>query len=380
MGTFGGRLYRREPSTSNHEFSLKPSRIYLDHAATTPVLPDAQAAMAEAMERWANPSSPHAEGRAAKAALERARADIADALGWRHELILTSGASEAIAMVAARVAVPGRITGAIEHDAVLHFMGKDATILPVDEKGLVDGMALGTALEGEPALVAIQQVNNETGVIQPVEAFRERVRETGGLFFADCAQGAGKVPLPDADFIAISAHKFGGPPGIGALLVRDLVTLGPSGGQEKGYRRGTQNLPAVVGMAAALRSGAHRKAQPRLARLRDKLEQAVIAAGGVVIAGEQERVANISALALPGMSRDALVVQLDLAGFAVSAGPACSSGSMKGSRVLAAMGVDPDIAGSAIRVSMGPQTTEAEIDAFVAAFARLAERSRSRAA
>ena len=356
---------------------MRRTRIYLDHAATTPVLPEARAAMAEALELWANPSSPHGEGRAAKAALERARATIASALGWKHDILFTSGASEAVGIAAGRALPPRRLVGATEHDVVPYHMGETATVLPVDADGLIDRDALGDALAEGPALVAIQHVNNETGVIQPIDAIAGQVRAAGGLLLADGAQSAGKIDLPDADFIAISAHKFGGPPGIGALLVRDLATLAPSGGQEKGYRRGTQNLPGVAGMAAALDSRAHRGAMQRMRALQLRLEDGVRAAGGTVIGKGAVRIPAISAIALEGASRDSLLVQLDLAGFAVSAGSACASGKMKASRVLAAMKVAPTVAEGALRLSFGPHTSEAEVDAFLAAFTAIAERRRA---
>jgi cysteine desulfurase len=185
------------------------------------------------------------------------------------------------------------------------------------------------------------------------------------------------LPLPDADFVAISAHKFGGPPGIGALLVRDLATLEASGGQEKGYRRGTQNLPGVMGMAAALESRAFEQAMPRLAEFRRKLDEGVKAAGGVVIAESSERIANIGAIAMPGGQSSGLLVQFDLAGFAVSAGSACASGAMKESRVLKAMQVEPEIASSFLRISFGPSTSEADVDAFLAEWQRIASRQRA---
>ncbi len=352
-------------------------RTYLDHAATTPVLPEARAAVAAACEAWANPSSPHADGRAARAALEQARETIAEALGWRHDVILTSGASEAVTISARRAKVPGRILGATEHDIVPYAMGEQARVISVDREGVVDLAELDAALGAGPALVAIQMVNNETGVIQPLGEIGARVRAAGSLLLADCAQGAGKLDLPDADFIAVSAHKLGGPPGIGALLVRELATLEPSGGQEKGYRRGTQDMPSAAGFAAALASGAFRDAMPRLTTLRQRLEDGVQAAGGVIIAHNSPRIATIGAVAIPGASSASLLVQLDLAGFAVSAGSACSSGSMKPSRVLAAMGVAPDIAGGTIRISFGPATREVEIDAFLAEFTRIAQRQRA---
>ena len=352
-------------------------RIYFDHAATTPVLPEAQDAMARALDLWANPSSPHGEGRAARKALEEARQSLAEALAWRHDVIFTSGASEAVAITAKRARVPGRAYGATEHDIVPATMGEAATVVPVGVGGLIDMPALEAALAEGPGLVAIQQVNNETGVIQPMAEIAAIVREAGSLLLADCAQSAGKMPLPDADFIAISAHKFGGPPGIGALLVRDLATLEASGGQEKGYRRGTQNLPAVMGMAAALESRAFEQSMPRLAGLRRRLDEGVKVAGGVVIAEEANRIANIGAVAMPGGLSSGLLVQFDLAGFAVSAGSACSSGAMKESRVLKAMQVDPAIASGVLRVSFGPSTSEADVEAFLAEWQRIASRQRA---
>jgi cysteine desulfurase len=354
-------------------------RLYLDHAATTPVLPPARAAIAEALERWANPSSPHGPGRAARAALEDARRRLADALGWRHDVILTSGASEAIAIAAQRAKVPGRALGATEHEAVPAAMGR-AKVVGVDAGGLIDMAALEDALAGGPALVAVQHVNNETGVIQPVAEIAQRVAAAGSLLLVDCAQSAGKLPLPDADFLAISGHKFGGPPGAGALLVRDIATLRASGGQERGYRRGTENLPAAGGMAAALEAGTFSEAIPRLARLRSQLEQAVVAAGGILIAAGSERSPAVGAFALPGVASASQLVQLDLAGIAVSAGSACSSGSMKPSRVLQAMGIAPELAASVIRVSFGPDTDHGAIERFLGEWRRIAARSGARAA
>ena len=355
------------------------SRTYLDHAATTPVLPEAVEAMARGMALWANPSSPHGEGRAARKALEEARATVAEALGWRHDVIFTSGASEAVAIAARRARVPGRAMLATEHDIVPATMGEGAKVLPVGEDGLIDLAALDQLLAEGPTLAAVQQVNNETGVVQPMGDIAGRVRSAGSLLLADCAQSAGKLPLPDADFIAISAHKFGGPPGVGALLVRDLATLEASGGQEKGYRRGTQNLPAAMGMAAALASKAFERAMPRLAELRRRLDDGVKAAGGVVIAESSERIANIGAIAMPGGQSSGLLVQFDLAGFAVSAGSACGSGAMKESRVLKAMRVDPAIASSFLRISFGPDTSAGDIEGFLSEWLRIASRQRQAA-
>jgi cysteine desulfurase len=223
-------------------------------------------------------------------------------------------------------------------------------------------------------------VNNEAGVIQSIGEIAERVAAAGSLLLVDCAQSAGKLPLPDADFIAISSHKFGGPPGAGALLVRDLATLRPSGGQERGYRRGTENLPAAAGMAAALEARAFADAMPRLAQLRERLDQAVVEAGGMLIAGAAPRSPAVGGYALPGIASASQLVQLDLAGISVSAGSACSSGSMKSSRVLEAMGVAAELAGSAIRVSFGPDTDEPAIDRFLREWRRIAARSGAQAA
>ena len=362
----------RNPAVLNNA-----ERLYLDHAATTPIVGETLAAVAAAMEAWANPSSPHADGRRARAAFEEARRTIADALGWRHDVILTSGASEAVQIVAARAKAERRIVGPTEHDVVIAEMGEAATVLPVDTNGLIDLEALETALGVGSALVAVQLVNNETGVIQPIERIQEIVRNAGSLLLADCAQAAGKIALPDADFVAVSAHKFGGPPGVGALLVRDLASLKASGGQERGYRRGTENWPATAGMAAALASRAFAEAMPRLASLREQLEQEITAAGGLVIAAEALRIATIGGYSMPGVASASQLVQLDLAGISVSAGSACSSGSMKPSRVLAAMGIPEEIAASVVRVSFGPTTSESDIERFLGEWRRMAARAKA---
>jgi cysteine desulfurase len=351
------------------------TRIFLDHAATTRVLPEALAAMERGFKGWANPSSPHAEGRQARSLLEEARTTLAEVLGWRHDVIFTSGASEAIEIVAQRARVPGRALGATEHAIVPHAMGAVAKLIPVHPNGLIDEDPLDAILAEGPALVAIQQVNNETGILQPLDRIAPKIREAGSLLLADCAQSAGKHPLPDADFIALSAHKLGGPPGIGALLVKDLGMLEPVGGQEKGYRRGTQDAPSALAFAAAL--AARPYDMGRLAELRAKLDQGVKSAGGVVIGDDCPRLPTIGAISLPGASSASLLVQFDLAGIAVSAGSACSSGKMKESAVLAAMGVDAKIAGGFLRISFGPQTTESEVDAFLAEWSRIAGRQRA---
>ncbi|MEO6199515.1 MAG: aminotransferase class V-fold PLP-dependent enzyme, partial [Sphingomicrobium sp.] len=214
-----------------------------------------------------------------------------------------------------------------------------------------------------------------TAVIQPIERIAAKVRSAGSLLLADCAQSASKLTLPDADFIAICAHKLGGPPGIGALLVRDLATLEPcGGGQEKGYRRGTQDVPSACAFAAALEARPYD--MTRMAALRQRLEAAIKVAGGTIIAEGAPRAATIGAISLPGATSMAMLVQFDLAGIAVSAGSACSSGKAKASHVLAAMDVPADIAAGYLRVSFGPATSEEEVDAFLGEFTRLAERQR----
>ncbi|TZG28964.1 cysteine desulfurase family protein [Sphingomonas montanisoli] len=344
---------------------LLSNRIYLDHAATTPMLPQAIAAMADGLARWANPSSPHAEGRAARAALEDARARIKAALGWDGALIFTSGASEALAIALGRAKAGRRFVSAVEHDAVRRTAA-DADILPVDADGVVDL----AAIHGDRPLIAVQVVNNETGVVQPPVSSH--------FWLADAAQAAGKIALPDADFVAVSAHKLGGPPGIGALLIRDLAALEASGGQEQGYRAGTENLPAALGFAAALEAG--EAWMDRAAELRARLDTAIEAAGGIVVARNASRLPTIASYRMPGAAATAQLIQFDLAGIAVSAGSACSSGSLKSSHVLAAMGWNEAAAREVVRVSFGPSTTSDELDRFIAEWTKIARNTRTRAA
>jgi cysteine desulfurase len=374
-GALGGACLYRKRSSSRNELEhrpLKAPRIYLDHAATTPVVEPARAAMAEALERWANPSSPHAEGRAARAALEDARARIKAALGWHGALIFTSGASEALAIALARAKAGRRFISAVEHDAVRRG-APGAGVIPVSAEGLVDPEA-----SGDGGLVAVQAVNNETGVIQPLGPIAEAVRGAGGLLLADCAQSAGRLPLPDVDLIALSAHKLGGPPGIGALLVRDLATIEASGGQEQGYRAGTENLPAALGFAAALEAA--EDWMERAGSLRLRLEAALDAAGGEVVARDAPRLPTIGSYRMPGVPSNAQLIAFDLAGIAVSAGSACSSGSIRPSHVLAAMGWSEDRAREVVRVSFGPSISTEDVDRFVEAWTAISARARSRAA
>jgi cysteine desulfurase len=340
-----------------------PDRIYLDHASTTPILPAAAAAMREACDVWANPSSPHAEGRAVRAMLEDARRRISAALGWDGSLIFTSGATEAISLVVERAKAEEIIVSAIEHPAVLRS-APGARQIAVRKDGTLDLEDVDTALSrARTPLVAVQSVNNETGVIHPLDLVAGRVKAAGGLLLADCAQSAGKLPLPQADFLVVAAHKLGGPPGIGALLVRDTAKLDAIGGQEGGFRPGTAAVPAIMGFAAAAEAdhGWYQEAK----RLRARLDEGIVAAGGEIVAGQAPRIATISAYRMPGVPGASQMMQLDLAGIAVSAGSACASGSLKTSHVLTAMGWSEDEAREVIRVSFGPATGESDIDALL---------------
>ncbi|GEM71177.1 cysteine desulfurase [Sphingomonas aquatilis NBRC 16722] len=350
---------------------ILPDRLYLDHAATTPMTAAARAAVAKGFDLWANPSSPHREGRAARAALEEARRTIAAAHGWRGETILTSGASESLGIALGRTTAPRRLMTAVEHDAALRA-GGDAGVVPVGSDGLVDLAALEAMVAAGPALVCVQWANSETGVRQPLAAIAERVHAAGGWLLVDAAQMPASVELADlADMVALSAHKRGGPPGVGALLVRDLALLHPSGGQERGYRPGTENLPGVLGYAAALA-----EPEPDHGALRVKLDDAIRRSGGEVVAEGASRHPAIGSYRLRGSAAAAQLILLDSAGFAVSAGSACSSGSMKPSHVLAAMGWSAEAGREVIRVSFGRTTTEAEVDAFIAAWRAMAKQMR----
>jgi cysteine desulfurase len=363
-------LYKRVHPLINLEDHVPTGRVYLDHAATTPLLPAAREAMADALQRWHNPGSPHAEGRAAKAALEDARARIGAALNWRHKIVFTSGASEALAITLGRGKGGRRFVSAVEHDAVFRA-APAAQRLAVDGNGRVDI----DGVEGDRPLVAVQHANNETGILQPLEQIASLIREKGGLLLADCAQTAGKVALPDADMIALSAHKFGGPPGVGALLLRDLSLVEAVGGQEQGYRPGTENIPAIIGMAAAL--DAREDWLARAEALRGRLENALSAAGAEIVGNGVPRIATIGAYRMPGVAAAAQLIQFDLSGVAVSAGSACSSGSLKSSAVLAAMGWSDDAAREVVRVSFGPSTIEAEVDRFIGLWTDMASRRRA---
>ncbi len=299
---------------------------------------------------WANPSSPHGEGRKAKSALEDARDRIKAALNWDGELIFTSGASEALAIGLRQAKADHRIVSAVEHDAVFRA-APDAQIFSDD------------VMLDDSAILAVQHVNSETGVINPVARMGETVKSKGTLILSDCSQSAGKLTLPDADMLVISAHKFGGPIGIGALLVRDFGQLAPIGGHERGYRQGTENLPGAMGMVAALEAGEWQTTARDRAEFKEKL------AGDRLSIGEQ--VDYIFALTHSSISAQALLIRLDANGFAVSAGSACSSGTLKKSRVLDAFGVPDDVAARTIRVSIGWNSTPAELEQFADAWSSL---------
>lgn len=346
--------------------------------------PEARTAVAEGMARWANPSSPHREGRAARAALEEARERIKAALGWRHHLIFTSGASEAL-----RIALGGKpvLASAVEHDAVFRA-APGARLLPVGRRAQLDRDALADALrDAPPFAVAVQHVNSETGVMQPVAEIAAQVRAAGGVLICDCAQSAGKFPLPDCDMAVISAHKLGGPPGIGALLVRDLALLAPTGGQEFGYRAGTENLPGILGFAAAtdalgIVDGAaqwRRDLERSIRNLGYRVGQAGGACQPTYRLDASDPAADaplfdptIRAITMPRLSASAQLIRFDSAGFAVSAGSACASGSLKPSRTLAAFGVPEEEASRTIRVSFGWSTTPHEIGRFLEAWLTIA--------
>jgi cysteine desulfurase len=363
---------------------------YLDHNATTPLRPAVATAMAEALAAVGNPSSVHGFGRAARARMETAREQVAALIGARPaQVVFTSGGTEAnnLAMTG-----PGRqrvLVSAVEHDSVLKAAAPET--IPVDRRGVVDLTALERRLaaRAEPALVAVMLANNETGVIQPVADAARIAHEHGALFHCDAVQAAGKIAVDfkalGVDLMTVSAHKLGGPAGVGALVVADHVQLAAQqrgGGQERGRRAGTENLAGIVGFGVAAEIAAGQLgAMATLAELRDDLEQRATAAvpGAILFGREAPRLSNTTCLSLPGLSSEVQVMALDLAGVAVSAGSACSSGKMQPSHVLRAMGADAATAGSAIRISLGWQSTPEDVDHFLEAWCALAAHSRAAA-
>ncbi len=377
--------------------TAQPDRTYLDANATEPLRPAARGAVLAALDAVGNPSSVHEDGRAARRILEEARERVAARFGAAPaNVVFTSGATEANAMAVAALGKARRvIVGATEHDAVLRA-APDAALLAVDAQGIVDLAALEALLaQGAPALVCVMLANNETGVIAPMQAVRALCARYGALLHVDAVQAAARLTIDvgacaaegcavgtlGADTVAISAHKMGGPKGVGALLLKPnlhLEALIAGGGQERGRRGGTEALPAIAGFGAVAATADPAEAE-RLRPLRDAIERAAMAVGAVVLGGEAPRLANTSCIALAGMRADMQVIALDLAGVSVSAGSACSSGKVAKSRVIAAMGHD-DLAGSSIRVSLPWNATEAHVAAFIAAYTAMAARRPGRAA
>jgi cysteine desulfurase len=345
---------------------------YLDANATEPLRPEARAAVLRALDLIGNPSSVHAEGRAARRLLEDSREAVADrANAAPADVVFTSGGTEANALAIHALGAGRRVLiGATEHDAV-RAAAPDASIIPVDQHGVVDMAALAGMLDGPPALVCLMHANNETGTLHPITDVAALCRRAGALLHVDAVQSAGRMGLDfRADGIALSSHKLGGPKGAGALVLAPGLALTPliaGGGQERGRRGGTPALPSIAGFAAAAQA-----APSALSELRDRAEEAAVACGAVVLGGP-DRLGNTTCLALPGVKAETQVIALDLARVQVSAGAACSSGKVARSHVLAAMGAG-ELAGQAIRVSLPWNAAAADIDAFAAAYAAMASR------
>jgi cysteine desulfurase len=389
------------------------NRVYLDHNATSPLRPAALQAMAAVLVETGNASSVHKEGQTARARVEQARAQVAKLVAADpRAVIFTSGATEAITLaLSPELELSGHsvrcdvlLISAVEHPAVRaggRFTPERIETIPVDRAGLVDLAALETMLThhrngDRRAFVSVMAANNETGVIQPMHEIAERVHAADGIFHIDAVQIAGRYPFElattEADLISISSHKLGGPQGVGALIVRDADTRIPpvlrGGGQERGARAGTENVAAIVGFGAAAEDAALVVAEEvgRVAGLREQLENGIrsIASNAVIISETVLRVPNTTCFAVPGMAAETTVIAFDLEGIAVSAGAACSSGKVGISPTLIAMKVEPEVARCAIRVSLGWNTTEADVVRFLEVFTRLhanmTERSRTKAA
>ncbi len=375
---------------------MTSAAAYLDYNAGAPPRPAVIEAMAAALEGPGNPSSVHAFGRAARRRVEDARAAVAALVGAPPERVLFTGSGSEANNLALLQAGPGPVlVSAVEHDSVLRA-ATEGWRIPVDGDGRVDLDALDALLDaaqkdaadkGARALVSVMLANNETGVIQPVDAVARRARARGALVHCDAVQGAGRLALEPVaavvDFLTLSAHKIGGPQGVGALVLgadaeidRPMIV---GGGQERGRRAGTENVAGIVGFGVAAREAAAEIAdQPRLAALRDDLERRLkaIDPGAAAFGAGAERLANTSCIAMPGVSSETQVMAFDLEGVAVSAGAACSSGKVGPSHVLRAMGVAEDLASCAIRVSLGAATEAADIDRLVAAWGALRARAR----
>jgi cysteine desulfurase len=377
---------------------VSEGRVYLDHAATTPVDPAVIAAMvAQGARGSCNPSSLHAEGREARAALDTARESVARSLGAKpREIVFTGGGSEADGLAIFGVTRARRergrhvVTCAIEHQAVLRACerlredGDEVTILPVDGEGRVDVAAFRRALRDDTVLATIALANNEIGTLQPIAELAAAARARGVRFHTDAVQAPGRVPLDvralGVDLLSLAAHKFHGPKGAGVLYVREGTELAPQilgGGQEAGRRAGTENLAGIVGLARALELAVARQAEQaeRLAALRDGFEAELLARfPGVRRNGAgAARLPTISNFALEGLDAQTLLIALDLAGFAISAGSACAAGSAEPSHVIAALGAPGWVTRGAIRVSLGPSTESSDLQRFLEAFGGIAK-------
>lgn len=349
--------------------------VYLDHNATSPLRPAAFDAMVAALRTGGNPSSVHRVGRQARETVDRSRRQVADLVGaLPQEVIFTSGGTEANNIV---LTGAGRrlIVSAVEHESVRN-VAPHAEIIPVDADGVVDLTILARMLaaSAEPALVSVMLANNETGVLQPVAEVVRLARAAGALVHCDAVQAAGKVPVNlhglGVDYLSLSAHKLGGPTGIGALAVANGAPLVPDrkgGGQESNRRAGTENVAGIAGFGAA---AAEAMNGLDVAGLRDRLEIALvqIAADARIYGTGVPRLGNTTFISMPGVSAETQVIALDLAGVCISAGSACSSGKVHQSAVLAAMGVPAAEAGSAIRISMGWNTEPADVGRLIAAW------------
>ncbi len=367
----------------------RAQQVYLDHNATTPVLPAVAAAMVESLARVGNPSSVHGFGRAQRQAVDSARREVAALVNAPVEaVIFTAGGTEANNL--ALMSADGVVVSAVEHDSVLRAV-PDAARAPVTTDGVVDLPALNTLCAAKPVeVVSLMLANNETGAIQPVAAAAEIAHRHGALIHCDAIQAAGRIAVDfealGVDLMSLSAHKLGGPMGVGALVVRPGVAVAArvlGGGQEAWRRAGTENVPGIVGFGVAAAAAKHAQARmDDLRQWRDAIEARLRAISPEIpIYGEKvERLANTSCIGMPGVKGETQVMGLDLAGIAVSAGSACSSGKVTRSAVLAAMGVDEEPAGEAIRVSLGWTTQPGDVDLFVQAWTKIYDRTRRREA
>lgn len=364
--------------------------VYLDYNATAPLKPAAKAAMIEAMELIGNPSSVHRFGRSTRRLLEDSRAKVAALVGVApSRVVFTSGGTEANGLALVGSGRRRALISAIEHDSVRAAAQRlpQTDEIPVSGDGIVDLAALDRLLgaNASDVIVSVMLANNETGVVQPVAEIAAFAHSRGALVHCDAVQAAGKLPLDVAalgvDLLTLSAHKLGGPAGVGALVVRDGLDLAPvmvGGGQERRRRGGTENLTGIAGFGAAAAAVVDDLAdQPRLAAFRDRIEAGVqaLAPAARVFGADAQRLANTSCLTMPGVTSEIQVMAFDLAGVAVSAGAACSSGKVAASHVLRAMGIVEAEAASAIRVSLGWRSEAADVDAFLQAWGELYARA-----